>query len=316
MFPRLGGGRLESAAVSEEAAADLVQARTANGRVNEPRKTLSPGSVVQGVDEFVYPADIPEETPRVPKRETRPFAATTKAVSEQSRKLENAVDPVSTPDPSVSAEPPPPKTDKPVVVPVVRRPSAEDRRGDDPGLRATHPEALQLEHAPTAAGDVREARHQAPTTLSQNEPSERRTTAEFEPRVENKSPTVAALDQFGQQQRSATLVVPQIVVERISADSDRQPAISGPLSFVANDRLSTNAPDSPTGSDARPFAKLGKEPAQTETIEPIVNITIGRIEVRAAAPVIPPPKARNPASSSRLMSLDDYLRQRAEGGHR
>jgi hypothetical protein len=47
--------------------------------------------------------------------------------------------------------------------------------------------------------------------------------------------------------------------------------------------------------------------------EPTIQVTIGRVEVRAEAPSVPPkpkPKAKTPA----VMSLDDYLNQRKGRG--
>jgi hypothetical protein len=42
-------------------------------------------------------------------------------------------------------------------------------------------------------------------------------------------------------------------------------------------------------------------------------VTIGRLEVRAAAPAAAPAPGRAQAPAA-VMSLDDYLRQRAAGG--
>jgi hypothetical protein len=47
---------------------------------------------------------------------------------------------------------------------------------------------------------------------------------------------------------------------------------------------------------------------------PTVNVTIGRIEIRAVPPPATPP--RKPASQPKLMSLDDYLKARSNGGQR
>jgi hypothetical protein len=54
------------------------------------------------------------------------------------------------------------------------------------------------------------------------------------------------------------------------------------------------------------------EPAATPEPTPTVQVTIGRVEVRAVPPPSPSPKLRRPASP--VMSLDEYLRQRARGG--
>lgn len=62
-------------------------------------------------------------------------------------------------------------------------------------------------------------------------------------------------------------------------------------------------------------AKVSAEVAMSEAVEaaPVINVTIGRVEVRAAqAPAAP----RQQSRSAPPMSLDDYLRRRAGGGSR
>jgi hypothetical protein len=54
------------------------------------------------------------------------------------------------------------------------------------------------------------------------------------------------------------------------------------------------------------FKRAG-QPAPTPTIQ----VTIGRIEVRATSPATPPSK---PRAASPAMSLDEYLRRRKGGG--
>ncbi len=54
-------------------------------------------------------------------------------------------------------------------------------------------------------------------------------------------------------------------------------------------------------------AETGTAPAA----EPVIRVTIGRIEVRAAAPAPPPAPAARPAVPR--LSLEDYLRRRGEG---
>jgi erythromycin esterase-like protein len=46
--------------------------------------------------------------------------------------------------------------------------------------------------------------------------------------------------------------------------------------------------------------------------EQVINVTIGRIEVRATAP--PPAQARSANQKPPVMSLDEYLQRRAGGG--
>ena len=80
----------------------------------------------------------------------------------------------------------------------------------------------------------------------------------------------------------------------------------------------TTAPPPPTIvvhpeiSQVRPAAETRVD---SPAPEPNVQITIGRIEVRAIKAAEVQPKNDRPAQST-LMSLDDYLRQRAQGGKR
>ncbi len=55
------------------------------------------------------------------------------------------------------------------------------------------------------------------------------------------------------------------------------------------------------------------QPARMPAPEPTINVTIGRVEIRAASP---PPPQRARAKSANVLSLEDYLRQRANGGGR
>jgi hypothetical protein len=45
--------------------------------------------------------------------------------------------------------------------------------------------------------------------------------------------------------------------------------------------------------------------------EPVVNVTIGRVEIRAVAP--PPSPTRRVPQTPKPLSLDDYLKQRGDG---
>lgn len=57
-----------------------------------------------------------------------------------------------------------------------------------------------------------------------------------------------------------------------------------------------------------------REPARIEPMppvtEPVVNVTIGRVEIRAVAP---PPRTRQSPQTPKPLSLDDYLKQRGGG---
>lgn len=63
----------------------------------------------------------------------------------------------------------------------------------------------------------------------------------------------------------------------------------------------------------KPAAPVPAEPTQAREARPTIQVTIGRVEVRAT-PAAPSPKKRRHAPS--VMSLDEYLRQRVNGGNR
>jgi hypothetical protein len=63
---------------------------------------------------------------------------------------------------------------------------------------------------------------------------------------------------------------------------------------------------------AQPQRRFQPQAAAAETPQ-VVRITIGRIDVRAEAPSTPPARAAARKPEHRGLSLDDYLKQRAEG---
>jgi len=88
------------------------------------------------------------------------------------------------------------------------------------------------------------------------------------------------------------------------SDSEDAPA------FNAATSLRPRA-EPPSPRSATPHIDL---PARTPAPEPIIHVTIGRIEIRAntaAAPVV-----RKSTNASPVMALEEYLRSRTEGGRR
>jgi hypothetical protein len=90
--------------------------------------------------------------------------------------------------------------------------------------------------------------------------------------------------------------------ERIEETGARRPLV--PRSAL---REESALPGLAVPSPRAPFAETGTAPAA----EPVIRVTIGRIEVRAAAPAPPPAPAARPAGPR--LSLEDYLRRRGEG---
>lgn len=124
-----------------------------------------------------------------------------------------------------------------------------------------------------------------------------------------------------ERQLSPRLIVPHIEVEGTRAEHNQPPAPSAvqhSKSDTGNVRRPSTAPmDSPWDSWARRSADIDTKPLGADTaVEPIINVTIGRVEVRAELPTTERQKVRSSTPASRLMNLDDYLRQRAQGGKR
>jgi hypothetical protein len=118
--------------------------------------------------------------------------------------------------------------------------------------------------------------------------------------------------------RFASPAVHPVTIERIvpTRESPRPPSISAkelsPSRTTVPMTPATIAVQPQNISPTRPVAEaLASSPAP----EPNVQVTIGRIEIRAIKEAEVKPKNER-AVQSTLMSLDDYLRQRAQGGKR
>jgi hypothetical protein len=103
--------------------------------------------------------------------------------------------------------------------------------------------------------------------------------------------------------------VRQTLVERIvSSEGSGLPSI---VPAPQPGTISPAAPQARTMTDQfaaePPVGTPAPQPA------PTVHVTIGRIEVRAITPPAPPAPSAAPPKPSRRLSLDDYLKQRAEG---
>jgi hypothetical protein len=79
---------------------------------------------------------------------------------------------------------------------------------------------------------------------------------------------------------------------------DRQPSKRDPASTVLQPKITVVEPE--------------PSPARREAPAPTIQVTIGRIEVRAT-PAAKAPVRERPAAPSSL-SLEEYLRQRSKGG--
>ncbi|HWS54785.1 MAG TPA: hypothetical protein VN228_11690, partial [Pyrinomonadaceae bacterium] len=96
---------------------------------------------------------------------------------------------------------------------------------------------------------------------------------------------------------------PRLEPETATADAPPERAARRPAALTIEPRISRHVPHRAAARDD------ARAPAQAA---PTVNVTIGRVEVRAV-PAPPAPAARRAASPPH-MSLEEYLRRRAGGG--
>jgi hypothetical protein len=298
-----------------------AQPREANDPENAPRLLSSPIATVNVFDEPAHHEEMEKVQPRVPKHEHGPVATTVKPAATQPAKPKKPMGDISTGIQTVVTKPSAPEGDMEAVVPVVRPLPAELNMPRNKSSRAnTAGPVATDEGVITSAVDVREPNQPALSLRLQNTSGELSMPEQLsEQRAGKKSTTtVARPDNADQAGQSKALVVPRIVIEKISADRDEQPPRSAPASVrpTAGMPLRLSTTDLSAASRVRPSADLHKEPSQTKAIEPVINVTIGRVEVRAIAASNAPRKDRNSGSSSKLMSLDDYLHQRAQGDRR
>jgi hypothetical protein len=137
-----------------------------------------------------------------------------------------------------------------------------------------------------------------------------------ESRSPDRSSAIIPLDHFYQNQSPQSLIVTRATAEVIraergaraasAAESAALPSANGPSSIA-----SLKPPRDPRLRRADPGAE---ESISSET-QPSINVTIGRVEIRAQPPTVSRPPGKN-SNSPKLMGLDDYLRQRAQGGKR
>ena len=154
-------------------------------------------------------------------------------------------------------------------------------------------------------------------------------TNEFTPRfvdTEDVSITRAPVGQTPSTQEtrlhtSRTAVHPVTIERIVSGGESSQPHFFAKSSPFVHDvsPARTTVPSQPPMIMVHPEISQVRPAAETRVDspgpEPNVQITIGRIEVRATKAAEVQPKNDRPTQST-LMSLDDYLRQRAQGGKR
>jgi len=333
--------RLESVELSETVPADNPDdTQTIIRHEYEPQRSSSPAAPLPISGKSSESEEIKEGMQaHVPER--RPMQTTMKAaIAAEPAQPEEVARGDRSETKKVVAEPAPPEIDPQVVVPAVRIGSAKEiLRRYEPGRVETNSKPINnryvaidqpTSHAkstspPVAADDKRahvltnktpQPDVPPPAAKRQNKPSERRATkGSSDLQLENRH-TPTRTDQTEQIRQAITLVVPHIAIERSTADKNQRPLNSTPEFLMPNSSRSRPSASAVVTSHALPPVRLAEESGPTDDVVPVINVTIGRVEVRAVGPTPSPPKDRSSTPSSKLMSLDDYLRERAQGGKR
>lgn len=109
-----------------------------------------------------------------------------------------------------------------------------------------------------------------------------------------------------------------VVIERDAALEEQQPLVI-PRPELSSRTTTRSSPLAPIIAQPRvtayskPAASAPPQPAAAPQPAPTVHVTIGRIEVRATSPSVPPQGRR---AAPPVMSLDEYLNRRTQGGDR
>jgi hypothetical protein len=120
--------------------------------------------------------------------------------------------------------------------------------------------------------------------------------------------------------QGATGNVPHVASKKIASALEVEPSrrtiepiAPSPVIKPATKDVSATIPIIPRVAVAKPRVP---GPIYAPAPEPVINVTIGRVEVRATPDVTTTPISKDTRKGSQLMGLDEYLRQRAQGGRR
>lgn len=325
MFPNPGApaGGMESNGVSQEE--DFVQAALTayspeRGLANEIPGPSPPSTAFEAMSEPAHQR-VNEAAATVARAQERePVRARMKvAPTEPPTPREIVASQLAPADPSLPAVSP--QSTTPVLRPAAAAPyqNSGDSSLDENSVSTRSGPLLR-------PADIQEQLDIPSSARSRREFSEPVGKEAIDVRVANDLRTITPADFSDPRARSGTLIVPRIVSERIAGDTNSRslhlPAPSAPPrgdDFSEYRSSTTLAWESATGAVVRPPAGLDTGPIQTgtsETIQPVINVTIGRVEVRAAASRSSTRKDRNSAPAATPTGLDEYLRQRAQGGKR
>ena len=319
LFPRLGraGDRAETIAAHYESVTDaLTQPAVDQDPGTEPPLSSLPATLLTIGKEPSDPTGSEAPAP-VSDQQHKPVATTMKLAEPAPRIPKETADDTGNRNQSDSESRSSEEGPRKIVIPAISVPvSAESSYRDEPGWPEKVSEATRNEVAVTLVAHTRETRRPKESAQRQNKLVERRDSESLnESRGQDRS---AAIKAFSQDDRSSlqSLVVPRATMETIRAErgprssSSKESAAPGgaamrtPIASIkphqdSRARVTDTADDEPTGPEAQPS----------------INVTIGRVEIRALLPTTSRPSKKT-SESPKLMGLDDYLRQRAQGGKR
>ena len=316
LFPRPGraGDRFEIVATRHEAESALTQPR-ADVPESEPQKPLLP-TVPLNVGESFDP-NSSEAPPPVSDQQRKTVATTMKLAEPESRMPKETADDIGTPDQIVPVSRPSEEGKSKIVVPLIGvTVSRESSRRDEPGRPERVAEATKNEFAVTPVANTNETQPPREAAPAPNKLVDRRAAESLnQSRAEERSTAITPLSESDQRGSSLqSLVVPRATIETIRAERGPRSSNSTESAPPRDAIVRTPISNIKRHQDlrARPD-RVGDESTGSET-EPSINVTIGRVEIRALLPPARPTKKDSRAPN--LMGLDDYLRQRAQGGKR
>jgi hypothetical protein len=318
LFPGPGrGDRFETIAARDEGAPDAQpQSRADHG--TEPARSSLSAVLLKTAKETSDPPSS-QALPPVSDQQLKPVVPTTNLAEPESRSPKETDDLVSR-DQIVSTSRPSEGAKAKIVVPVIGVAVSSERfHHDEPSRPEKVSEAAKNEFAVAVVADAGETRRPEESTRSENKLVKRRDSESLnESNAEDSSNAITSRSQSYQPQSSLPgLAVPRTTSETIPTDRGPRPPVSIPETAVRRGPTAIKpiADIKPRrDSGLRSTGPADEGPSESEN-QPRISVTIGRIEIRAQLPPASRPSTKG-SNAPKLMGLDDYLRQRAQGGKR
>jgi hypothetical protein len=192
--------------------------------------------------------------------------------------------------------------------------AATEAAGEPPSLN-TRRDVKATPHTPSA--------HAHPTSSRQARATSEERAESLRPESSERAPLAGALDEEGGEQapaverrvadesKGSTAAVDIEVIRRASKPPQYNSDSESPSKGVLQPLNPAASAEALPFTEVRPVTAQPSAPREESTQPPpTIEVTIGRIEVRAVTPPAPPPRQRHEPPR---MSLDDYLRAR-DGG--